>query len=120
MSTFNWARNSTYYLFPDKSNNYKLPYWTPENPINDFAATNSSTGGAIYNVYRNTSFVRLRDISLAYTLPKTLAQKVHMENLKVYVNITNVAFFAPGLHFWDPENQGPTPRYFTMGINLTL
>jgi TonB-dependent starch-binding outer membrane protein SusC len=119
-STFNWAKNATEYLFPDKSNNYKLPYWTPENPINDFAATNSSTGGAIYNVYRNTSFVRLRDVTLAYTLPKALAQKAHMENLKVYVNITNAAFFAPGLHFWDPENQGPTPRYFTMGINLTL
>ena len=120
MGVFNWAKNGSDYLFPDKSNSYKLPYWTPENPINDFAANNSSNGAAVYNVYRKTSLIRLHNVALAYNFPKNLAQKVHMQNLKIYFNLTNAAFFAPDWNFWDPENQGPTPRYFTFGFNLSL
>ena len=119
MDSFNAAKNSDDY--PDKSNGYiKFPYWTPENPINNFASLFSSSGGASYSVYRRTSFIRLHDVAISYNFPKTLAQKAHLDNLKVYFNITNVAFFAPDWVNWDPENHGPTPRYFTLGLNLTL
>jgi len=120
MSEFNWAKNDASANFPDKSNNYKFPYWTADNPINNFAQNNSNNGGAVYNVYRKTSFIRLRDFAIAYNLPKDIINKVSLNSLRVYLNITNVAFFAPDWKFWDPENQGPTPRYFTLGVNVTL
>jgi hypothetical protein len=117
MTPFNYAKNAGLPGFPDKSNNYLFPYWTPENGINDWAATNSSDGGAIYNVYRKTSLIRLRNVSVSYSFPEGMSG---FQSLKAYFNITNVGFYAPDWEFWDPENQGPTPRIFTLGFNLTL
>lgn len=121
LKKFDWATNgSNSSFFPDKSNSYKLPYWTPENRINDYAATNSSSGGAVYNVYRKASFVRLHNVAISYTFPEKIIQKVFLNNLRIYFNVTNAAVYAPDWDFWDPENSGPTPRYYTFGINLTL
>lgn len=122
MKTFNWAKNSYDGTgnFPERSSNYQFPYWTPENQINDFAANNSSSGGATYNIYRDASFIRLRNIVIAYNFPEKLVNRAHLENLKLSFNINNVAFYAPTWEFWDPENNGPTPRTFTLGINLTF
>jgi len=119
-TTFNWAKNGSDFLFPDKSNSYKLPYWTPDNPINDYAAPNSSSGGNIYNVYRSTSFIRLQNVSIGYHFSRQLLQKMKLQALRLYFNTTNAAMYAPAWNFWDPENQGPTPRIFTFGLNVTL
>jgi len=119
-TTFNWAKNGSEFLFPDKSNSYKLPYWTPQNPINDYAAPNSSSGGNVYNVYRSTSFIRLQNISIGYHFSREFLQKSHLQGLRLYFNATNAAMYAPSWNFWDPENQGPTPRIFTFGLNVTL
>ncbi len=119
MDTFNAAKNSQDY--PDKSNGYaRFPYWTPENALNDFASLFSSDGGASYQVYRKSSFIRLHDVNLGYNFPKALTQKFHIDNLRINFNITNVGFYAPEWINWDPENDGPTPRYFTLGLNMTL
>ena len=127
MKSFNWAKNGSDQVFPDKSSSYKMPYWTPENRINDYAATNSSDGGAIFNVYRKVSFIRLHNIALSYTVPKSIVQKASLENLRLHFNISNAAMYAPDWNYWDPEYwysdpkiSGPTPRYYTFGINLTL
>lgn len=48
------------------------------------------------------SYLRLRTLSLGYTLPTSLVNKMHVSRLRVYVTGTNLALFTkfPG---WDPE-----------------
>jgi TonB-dependent starch-binding outer membrane protein SusC len=51
------------------------------------------------------SFWRLRNVRLAYDLPKPLAQKLGLDRVGLFVNGTNLATFTkfPG---WDPEVAG--------------
>ncbi len=119
LDAFSSAKNSHWY--PDKSSEYeKFKYWTPDNPINDFARLNSSSGGIEFSVYRNSSFIRLQNVSLGYNFPRKLAQKVSVEKLRVYFNISNALVYAPDWVNWDPEHKGPTPRYLTLGLDLTF
>ncbi|QNL50592.1 SusC/RagA family TonB-linked outer membrane protein [Olivibacter sp. SDN3] len=115
--------------FPDRQNSYKYPYWTPDNPSNEWARISSSEGSATgFNVYRKRSFIRLDNVSIAYNLPKSIISRYKVQNLRVYFNVRNAAMYAQQWEFWDPEwndsdpNEyaGPTPRFFTFGLDLTL
>jgi TonB-linked SusC/RagA family outer membrane protein len=104
----------------ERSTDYILPYWTPDNPINTHARLRSNSGGASYSIYWDNSFIRFDNISLAYNVPAQLSQKAAIQNLRVFFTVRNVAVWAKDWEFWDPENSGPTPRYFTFGLNMTL
>jgi hypothetical protein len=124
---FNQAKNNGGFI--DRQNSYIYPYWTPENPINDYARLFSSNGSASYSVYRKTSFIRLSTVALAYTIPPRLLTRAKIQGLKVYANVNNLFVYQPEWSYWDaeyrvnpPTDRGiiPPPRYFTFGINLTL
>ncbi len=129
LTAFNEAKNVD--LFYDRSQYYKRPYWTPENPINDYAKMMSAAGGSVaFNVWRKSSFVRLNNISLAYTLPKAMMNKIKFDSMKLYVNMSNAAVFTPWQYF-DPESRANTetnndayqnlmPRTSTLGLNITF
>ena len=118
-ASFNQAKNNSGFI--DRQNSYIVPYWTPENPRNDYARLFSSNGSASFNVYRKSSFIRLNTVALGYTLPKNLVQRARIESLKIYANVTNAAIYQPDWTFWDAEyGNTPPPRYYSLGINLTL
>jgi TonB-linked SusC/RagA family outer membrane protein len=128
MASFNQAKNNSGFL--DRQNSYITPYWTPENPINDYARLYSSNGSATFSVYKKTSFIRLNNVALSYNFPTSFIERAGFQSLRVYVNVTNAALYAPEWTFWDPEfrnrnSEGDIstaipPRYYTLGINLTL
>ncbi|GAA4306204.1 TonB-dependent receptor [Compostibacter hankyongensis] len=120
MAVFNQAQNTTSGSALDYYNSYVFPYWTPDKPINDYARLYSNGGGASFNTYRKKSFIRLDNVALAYTFSQRLLQRASIKGLKVYFNVKNAAFYAPDWNYWDPENSGPTPRTYNLGINLTL
>lgn len=82
-------------------------------------------------------FIRLRNVTLSYNLPKTLIKRLKMQSLEVFVQGQNLFYRAPN-YKGDPEvgigsaesgtqaNRGgvyslfsfPTTRSFTTGINL--
>ncbi|MBK8514443.1 MAG: TonB-dependent receptor [Saprospiraceae bacterium] len=128
LSQFNEAKNVD--RFYDRSQFYKRPYWTPDNPINDYAKMMSAAGsGVAFNVWRKSSFVRLNNISLAYSVPKNLIKRLNIDDLRAYFNIQNAAVFS-SWDFFDPENVNPndngdnsksiSPRTYSFGINLVL
>ncbi|MBL7700600.1 MAG: SusC/RagA family TonB-linked outer membrane protein [Chitinophagaceae bacterium] len=127
-ASFNDAKNNS--GFKDRQNSYIFPYWTPGNPINDYARLYSSNGGASFSVYRKTSFIRLNNVALAYNFPAHVLDRIKFESMKVYVNVTNAAMYAPDWEFWDPEfrnrnSEGEIstaipPRYYTVGLNVTF
>jgi TonB-linked SusC/RagA family outer membrane protein len=123
-SGFNQMKNRDGFL--DRTSSYQFPYWTPENPSNEWARLYSSEGGASgFSVYRDRSFIRLDNISLGYSLPKSLVQKAKIENLKFFFSAKNLGYYAPKWDYWDAEpdddgNNVPTPRLLTLGIDITL
>ena len=117
---FNQAKNNPGSVGFMRSTSYIQPYWTPENPTNDYARLGSGANGTSFNVYWKNSFIRLNNVSLAYSLPKTLSERMKVRNLKVYINVNNAAVYAPVWNYWDPQNDGPTPRYYTLGLNVSL
>jgi hypothetical protein len=123
MTQFNEATNATLFggvIFYDRSQFYKLPYWTPDNQIDDYARMMSAEGSGIkFNVWRSSSFVRVNNVSIAYTVPKSALSKIKAQGLKLYFNVQNAAVFSQWKYF-DPENKFFTPSYGTFGVNLTL
>lgn len=125
---YNQAKNNSGFL--DRQNSYILPYWTVDNPTNEYARLFSSNGSADFSVYRKTSFIRLNTVALAYTLPARLVEKAKINSLKIYLNVTNVGVYAPDWTFWDPEfrnrdsdgniSTAIPPRIYSLGINLIL
>jgi TonB-linked SusC/RagA family outer membrane protein len=124
---FNQAKNNGGFI--DRQNSYQVPYWTPENPINDYARLFSSNGSAGFSVYRKTSFIRLSTIALGYTVSPRFLTRAKIQALKIYMNVNNAAVYQPEWTFWDAEYRNnlpndrtvvPPPRYYTFGVNLTL
>jgi hypothetical protein len=116
---FNSAKNRDG-NYPDRLNSYVTPYWTPTNPINDYARIFSSEGGAVFNIWRNKSFIRLENISLSYNVPKALLGKV-VRSLKLIGTVRNAAYYSPDWNYWDAElNNEPSSRIYTFGVILDL
>lgn len=106
----------------DRRNTVDIPYWTPENPINDFARLNTNTnvfGGGI-KFYKPRSFVRVQDVSISYQIPNDYLERIKVSQARIYASVRNLYSFNkwPG---WDPESMTmPMPRNFTLGVNFTL
>ena len=105
------------------ANVYAENYWTLENPTNSYARldaigpTGVNSPGKLYN----RSFLRLENISFAYSLPAKLTKKWKIDRLKVFGTIRNVAVWkSKEWTYWDPETGGLAPRTYTLGVNLTF
>lgn len=99
-----------------------VPYWTPENPINDYARldVNTSGYGGGLRVFKPRSFVRVQDVSVSYTFPNQLTDNLYLSNLRVYASARNLFTFTKWPD-WDPESgTSPMPRVFTLGVNVSL
>jgi TonB-linked SusC/RagA family outer membrane protein len=116
---YNTALNNPGSVGFSRMNSYVLPYWTPDNPINDYARLNSGSSGTTINVWRKASFVRLQTASLGYTFSKKLTKPLGISSAKVFINATNAYVFSDW-PLWDPQNNGPTPRYLAAGFNVVF
>lgn len=73
---------------------------------------------------RDGTFLRLKSAEIGFTLPKNLASKVRLQNLRVYASGTNL-FNISSFKLWDPEmgDNGlgyPVQRVFNIGLQLSL
>jgi TonB-linked SusC/RagA family outer membrane protein len=128
MTDYNQAKNNS--GFQDRQNSYKFPFYTRDNEIDDYARLYSSNGQSSFSVYRKTSFIRLNTVALAYTVPKSILQRVRIESLKLYINVTNIGYYAPDWDYWDPEfrnrdsdgniSTAIAPRIYSFGINANF
>lgn len=75
--------------------------------------------------YTDASFVRVKNISLGYTVPKNVISKLKMNQLRVYVNVLNPFIFTK-YQGWDPEyattslqnGNGPSNVTYQFGVNV--
>ena len=72
--------------------------------------------------YIVTSFVRLENISIGYTLPRQWTKRVDIERAKVYATVRNAAVWGSKdwEYYGDPETGNYASRIWTLGLNLTF
>lgn len=108
------------------SNLFKFDYWTPENPNARYRQIGYYTValGETFSPYIQRSFVRLQDITLSYSIPKNVLDKVKFSRAKLFVNGKNLITLSDW-DGWDPEtgsglNAGAFPllRSYTAGLNI--
>lgn len=106
-----------------------MQYWTPENPTNDYPRPMRNAVLSTYAGYQTLTFVdgsffKLRNVNLGYTLPKSIADRISVENLRLYVTANNM-WTHSGSHLlrqYDPERGGPEGfplnRQIIVGLNF--
>ncbi|MCR8917655.1 MULTISPECIES: SusC/RagA family TonB-linked outer membrane protein [Bacteroides] len=114
----NLARNEDNRYF-NQANSVWTEYWTPWNPSAGYARLGSDCNNPTVNIYKNRSYMKMQNMSLSYTFPKHLIQKLQIENLRVSLNVDN-AFTISGWRTSDPMVNAISPRIFTFGVNMTL
>lgn len=80
------------------------------------------------------SYIRIKNITLGYTVPKRIVEKYHLSNVRFYGSVQNLATFTDYSGF-DPEigastananvygldnGRYPSPQAFTFGINVSF
>lgn len=121
------------------SEKYFNNYWTPERPSERYARALANDDNTLNSVpsdvwVENGSFVKLKNVTVGYTLPNALLSKYSISRLRVYVSAQNL-FFITKYTGLDPEIgiQGgnatqngldngtyPSSRTFTLGLNVTF
>ena len=103
-------------------NKIKTPYWTEDNPVNDWARLDSKNSSPATNWYDDKSFIRLQNITLGYTFPKKVLDKLNFKSLRIYTNIQNLPAFTLGEwdYRWDVETSVPTPILSSFGLDLSF
>jgi len=116
-----------------------LDRWTPTHTNTDVPAASLARGYHESSRWIfDGSFVRLRNIALGYSLPKSLINSIGLENVRVYISGQNILTFTKYRGF-DPEvnyrssgsssgnlNLGfdfgsyPNAKSFTLGLNVTF
>jgi TonB-linked SusC/RagA family outer membrane protein len=100
----------------------KLDYWTPDNTDAEYQRPfMSEAGGDTYagTYYKDDSWIKIRNISLGYQLPKSLLSKVKINSLRVYAQVQNAGMLWSRNNFRDSEygslyyNRG-----YVFGINV--
>lgn len=104
-------------------------YWTPDNRdaknprlTTSPTANNTQTSSFWMN---DISYLRLKNITLSFDLPETIAQRVRMQKIRVYGSGQNVLTWTKLLNF-DPEMSNslgrnyPQQRVISIGLNLVF
>uniref|UniRef100_UPI0026239B28 SusC/RagA family TonB-linked outer membrane protein n=1 Tax=uncultured Proteiniphilum sp. TaxID=497637 RepID=UPI0026239B28 len=122
-----WGHKASYNLakhdnhIEDRCNSWDIPYWTPDNQLDDYARLRSAPAkGVSYNVWFSKSYIRLENVAIAYKIPPKVLNRTPISNLKLTCNVRNAAVWAPKWKFGDPENGTRSQRIFTFGLNMTL
>jgi hypothetical protein len=121
------------------SQEYYAKAWTPTNPSNTYARiyyNDNSIGNAYPSSawIENGSFLKLKTVTVGYTLPQDVVKKLSVSKIRIYVSTQNL-FTITSYKGLDPEigAQGgyatqtgvdngtyPSSKYYTIGFNVTF
>lgn len=109
--------------------------WTPSNASNTVPKYDGYIKNELYSRFiEDGSFLRLKNLTLGYTLPQRWTRKFYVNKLRVYFSAQNL-FVVTGYSGYDPEvsvassspatpaldwGAYPKSRVYTFGIDLSL
>ncbi|QWX84629.1 TonB-dependent receptor [Cellulophaga sp. HaHaR_3_176] len=115
-----------------KLNGVKVPYYTPENPSNTFPRASFDAAPQYINslAIKDASYIRLRTLSLGYTLQGSSIPKLNFNQVKFYITATNVFTktdylgYSPEVNirstFSSADTGYPDARSLTFGVKVNL
>ena len=106
---------------------HSLDYWTPDNPDAYWPRPRFNQGGNFQTSNRylqDASYIRLKNLTIGYTLPEEISEKLYMRNLRVYISGENIWEYSKILDSYDPEVLNPSTyplqRSLAIGLDLTF
>ena len=109
-------------------------YWTPDNkgayyPRPDWSGSRNTKTQTRY--LQNAAYCRLKNLTLGYTLPKSLTEKFYVENLRFFVSGENLLTITSFTGISDPELIGagyggnlgktyPLQKSVSLGLSVTF
>jgi hypothetical protein len=101
--------------------------WTLDNINGTMPRVESITSTSAESDFwmKDASFLRLKNLEIGYTLPRTLSDKLKIANVRTYLSGYNLLTFDK-LKVMDPEsdqagaNYYPQMKIFNVGISLTF
>jgi hypothetical protein len=108
----------------DGSNWGDVDYWTPENQKAKFPTPGNNSNWSTYGSaaqYEDASYIKIKDITLSYNLPKKLISKAGIGNIKFYGTLKNYFTFSK-IDNYDSERGGavtfPLAKQIIFGVNV--
>ena len=74
---------------------------------------------------RNGSYLRLKNLEVGYTIPKSIVNKIRLNNIRIYFMGTNLVTFS-SFKLWNPElgsSNGqvyPLSKAYTLGLTINI
>jgi len=104
--------------------------WTTDNPnkwaeyprLETLNMNNTNLQTSDYWI-RDASFLRLKNLQIGYTLPKSVVSMVGLQNLSIFFSGQNLYNFTSFYKGWDPENQistGDAPSFYPINSILSF
>jgi hypothetical protein len=106
-----WVDNQT----KDQMKRWQKPGDITDVPQARFGLSNGTRASSRW-IY-DGSYLRLKDISFGYTLPKKLTQKVNIEKLRIYFSGLNLLTWT-NYPLYDPEVGRPNSNQTTTSQNI--
>lgn len=110
-------------------NNLKVDYWTIDNPTNAYPRPNKNQENITFGSslrYMDGGFVKLRNVTLGYTLPGSILDRWKMSKLRIYVTAQNPIIWS-NYKLFDPERAGnigsgemPSSILWMGGLSVTF
>ena len=118
-----------------------LQRWTGEGSSNTVPTLGDSKNWVCSDMYiQNGSYLRLKNITLGYTLPRNLTSRIGVSRLRIYARAENLLTWTKYWGFdpeigagWDNDSQKhntqytgvdygvyPQARTYTLGVNISL
>lgn len=105
--------------------------WTEDNPDGYFpkfylTSQNNKNTQTQTRYLQNAAYMRIKNMQIGYTFPKSLISKINFERLRVYVSGDNLATFSSMFNTIDPEFSAtngklyPLQRTWSVGLNVTF
>lgn len=120
-----------FYAFRDDEysipSQFALNYWTPDHTNSYFPRVRFSGGGneQVQDKYiLNAAYVRVKQLSLGYSLPRAISNRLKLQRVRFYVTGANIFTFTSLNKNYDPEvvnfNTYPLNRSISFGVQATL
>ena len=121
-----WGDSPTAAYNPSTGGDYvNLNYWVEgSNEGGDLPALRKSAKLSDYRGYQSLSyceqsFVKLKRVSLGYTLPKAALDAIHIQKIRVYATVNDPLHFVKNDWLDDRDPEG-SQRSVTLGLNINL
>lgn len=123
---------STFNTLFGRYNNLDVDYWTPTNHTNAFPRPNANQERPNnYNTlsYFDGDFIKIRNITLGYSMPSSLMKRWNMQSLRFSVDVKQPLILAPYRQTYkgiDPEDvntigvDAPATWMLQFGVNATF